>query len=327
MKPAWYACGLLTVVLAQCGESAPPTDADAAAVAAADSLAAVAPTAPVGPQPDVWLVPVVTDVLLRREPSTQAARAGRLGPSIRWTGEASAHRDTIALRGRAQAFPWYRVVQPDSTLAWVYGGTVRPGLFDFRPSAGLPPRSANAWIGLEKIDPARFEAAVRRAGPDSLRRIVPVEGAGPEVRIALRQGERTYRDVLSQGESHRDHTYVFEQGGFVVLQRRFYEWWDLLFVRRDDGTEYETFGGSHHVPLAAPGMLRWAWPSRQGHEGKVPFYEGVEIFDAVAVRSIAVQLGTVEQLAWESERGLLLARRTAQGGLDYYRLTIHGAFE
>jgi hypothetical protein len=283
------------------------------------------PAGPAWPEPTVWLEPLAPDVRLRERPSLDAPSSDMKG-TMRWTGEVSAHRDVIPVRGRSEPHPWLALNYPwevGGRKYWAYGGLLRPAMLDFTSPGPAGSSERQAWLRVEAVNEAHYRAARRKAGTDTLQAIVRPKNDGRSVRVKAGGEYKVYKDVLTDGEGHRDNFLLGEQNGWHIIDRTFYEWHDFLFVRASDGLDVNTLGYSHQRPLLSPGGHRWAYPAAQGTEGRVPFSQGIEFFDAAEGRPWVVQLPSpVADLVWEAENAVLVVlSSTPATEKSYYRLT------
>lgn len=88
------------------------------------------PVSPTGTAPLTGgdeLFPWVDGVNVRRSSSTDAKRVARVleGEALTYTGNKSANKETIVLRGVAYKEPWYEVMTKDNVKGWIFGGAVR----------------------------------------------------------------------------------------------------------------------------------------------------------------------------------------------------------
>ncbi|HRI61476.1 MAG TPA: hypothetical protein PK228_17165, partial [Saprospiraceae bacterium] len=264
--------------------------------------------------PEVWLTPVVDQVRLRPSPGVTDQFIIHMEGEKKWTGKISEHQDTIPIRGKEQPFPWLEVVTGyphGAPFSWVYEGCVRPLCFDFKMEHGLDTVVENRWIRLEPITAGIFNTVLKRAGRDTLIRWIDLTAQHPTdstpVRLVINGKSKIYRDHLSDGESHVDHTYVAEKDGWHVINISGWEYGNFLLVRKSDGLECNTKGASQYIPLPSPGHKRWAFPSGQTYG----FGEGLEVFDLNAQRSFVVNIGLIKNLVWENEGTILFELRNS----------------
>jgi hypothetical protein len=282
--------------------------------------------------PRVWFGSDLENVMLRDTPIVSLSKNNLVftGPAL-FLGQKSTFKESISIRSVSNPKYWFYViesVQEDYTIqndtdvrGWVYGGCVRPLIFDFSEINNYQNQSAETtyWLTLEKIDSVTFKNSAIKPnlllGPKDT-----VAGADNKVSVVL-----AGRDTVIQGNScdcgdvNRYNSFK-ELPDWYFFSVTYYEWEDCIFIRKSDGKIFHSNGRGDDI-LISPDKSSCAFISGQGYGNR--YTNGFEIFNLKTGGYVAFQFGRdveVRNIQWTLKNEILFEITGKDYKSEYYRI-------
>lgn len=269
------------------------------------------------PEKEPTLMVAVVDHLRLRDrsgPDGEVTASLREGETLWWTGDESAERETVTLRGREVTAPWYRVRTPGGSEGWVFGGALEV----WKPGTGLP--YGECLELFNRADLGGFYPCLERisrtaSAPER------VSVSPRNIRISLLDGGTRQLDhILTPGEDYRLYQYLGQlprqQLHVVKVNRQGGS--SFLAVHRQDGQMQELAGIPQPLPLGEAFFCL----------GPVPGEPGDQLLQVVAAgeRGLRVMLEesfpdqSLAGIRWSTDGSPLIALRDGLGNLNTWKL-------